>query len=417
MYLNYFKLQKAPFNITPDPDLLFLSSSHKEALGAIIYGVRQRKGFISIIGEVGLGKTTILRSCLERIDKEKTKIIYIFNPNVSFTRLVKMIHKNIAEAPKSDDLFELVNRLHILLIDEYKAGRNVVLIIDEAQNMPVETLESLRMLSNLETATEKLIQIVFSGQPEFEEKLNTYSLRQLKQRIALKVHLKPFTWQESFGYIAHRVSKTSAGRIELFSSSALNRIIDKACGVPRIINILCDNCLITAFGRQQKQVSTGIVREVLADYEAGCTRNVIHYWRNAFAAACIVVFSAGGYLAYSKTLTPLPAAPPAPYVVNAAAETGVSSERAGTNETARQQNNPRPDIDSPNPVTAVTKIVKKGDTFAGLIKNAYGYTDNRLFKKVLEQNPGIADVNVIREGEKIVFPYRDRNQSTKSEEK
>ncbi len=186
MYLNFYGFKKEPFQITPDPEFLFLSPSHKEAMASIIYGIEGKKGFVAITGSVGVGKTTILRSYLDKVNREKLKIVYIFNANVSFSNLLKTIYQDLGIAAEANDVFLMVNQLHQELINIYKEGYNVVLIIDEAQNMPIETLENLRMLSNLETATEKLIQIVIIGQPEFEEMINRHELRQLKQRIAIK---------------------------------------------------------------------------------------------------------------------------------------------------------------------------------------------------------------------------------------
>jgi general secretion pathway protein A len=171
MYLKFYNMKRAPFNITPGPDLLFLSPSHKEALAAVIYGVTTRKGFVAIIGEVGVGKTTVIRAFIEKTNRKTVRTIYIFNPNLSFSSLLKTVLRELGRPLATDDVSQLINQLHLLLIHEYKEVRNVVLVIDEAQNMPVETLENLRMLSNLETSTAKLIQIVFSGQPEFEQKL------------------------------------------------------------------------------------------------------------------------------------------------------------------------------------------------------------------------------------------------------
>ncbi len=230
MYASFYKLSKEPFHITPDPEFFYLSPSHKEALGSIMYGVSGRKGFVLITGEVGVGKTTVIRSYLEQTDRKKLKIVYLFNANVSFTGLLKTIYQELGILALTEDVFELVNQLHEVLIEEYKKGNNVVLIIDEAQNMPVETLENLRMLSNLETSTDKLIQIVFSGQPEFEEKLNLRELRQLKQRIAVKATILPLTEEESLAYIRHRLAKVSSGNPSLFTQGALKKIVKQARG-------------------------------------------------------------------------------------------------------------------------------------------------------------------------------------------
>jgi general secretion pathway protein A len=292
MYLNFFNLKREPFNITPDPDLLYLSPSHKEALASIICGVIRRKGFVEITGEVGVGKTTIIRSFLGRIDKQTVKAIYIFNSNISFKALLKTIYQNIGHIPQSDDVSEMVNLLHMILIDEYKAGRNVVLIIDEAQNMPAETLENLRMLSNLETSTDKLIQIVLSGQPEFAVKLNGYELRQLKQRIAIRVKIIPLSRKESLEYINHRLKKSLITDTHPFTSGAMHLIARKSYGIPRIINIYCDNCLVTSFGNQKKKVTYKVAREIIAEQEG--ERQVWQgWWAIAFVTALVVVVTAG----------------------------------------------------------------------------------------------------------------------------
>jgi len=193
MYKKYYDLKKDPFQLTPDPAFLYLSPSHKEALASIIYGVKKRKGFVCIVGEVGVGKTTIIRHYLNQREKNQLKVIYIFNPNISYEGILKTIYQELGLKSKKPDVFSMVNHLHEVLIKEYRDGRNVVLIIDEAQNMPVETLENLRMLSNLETSTEKLLQIVLIGQPELDKILNLHELRQLKQRIAIRATISLFT--------------------------------------------------------------------------------------------------------------------------------------------------------------------------------------------------------------------------------
>ncbi len=268
MYLSFYQLKKEPFHITPDPEFLYLSPSHKQALGSVIYGIEQRKGFIAITGEVGVGKTTILRSYLDRAERERLKIIYVFNSNVSFGGLVKTIHRELGSTPsEANNVYEMVNQLHAILIEEYRQDRNVALIIDEAQNMPIATLENLRMLSNLETSKDKLIQILLVGQPEFDHKLELHELRQLKQRIAIRCKILPLTLEESRNYIGHRLSKASRKKkTKVFSRSALSLIVKHSKGIPRILNVLCDNSLITGFGYQKKVVSASIVKEIMADF-------------------------------------------------------------------------------------------------------------------------------------------------------
>ncbi|MGA7878891.1 MAG: AAA family ATPase [Desulfoferrobacter sp.] len=270
MYEDFFHLTKEPFHITPDPEFLFLSPSHKAALGSIIYGIEKRKGFIAITGEVGVGKTTVVRAYLDTVDltqEKEQKIVYIFNPNLSFNALLGTIFRELGLNPSGHDDFEMVNELHQNLIEEYKLGHKVVLIIDEAQNMPVETLEDLRMLSNLETSKDKLIQILLTGQPELESMLKRHELRQFRQRIAIYAKIYPLTVKESLDYIRYRLERVAAEHPPIFTKSALNLIVKKAGGIPRTINILCDNALITTFGYQKQKIDLKVVREVIADFQ------------------------------------------------------------------------------------------------------------------------------------------------------
>jgi general secretion pathway protein A len=264
---QFYHLTKEPFHITPDPEFLFLSPSHKQALGSIIYGVKNKKGLIVITADVGVGKTTILRSYLEGVVHQKTKIIYIFNSNVTFKNLLKTIYKELGFLTKTDDSVEMLNGLYQILMKEYKEGNIVLLIVDEAQNMPMQTLENLRMLSNLETSKDKLLQIVLIGQYEFEQMLNQYSLRQLKQRIAIRYTIVPFRKKESIAYIEHRLKKASANNCQVFTEGALKAIVKEAKGIPRDLNILCDNALIRGFHYQKNPVNLKIVKEAIGDFK------------------------------------------------------------------------------------------------------------------------------------------------------
>jgi general secretion pathway protein A len=268
MYANFYKLRKEPFNVTPDPTFLYLSSSHKEAIGSLLYGIKSRKGFIAILGEVGTGKTTIVRTYLNSINRGTIKLIYLFNPNLTFNALLRDLLAEFGVKPASDESNKMIAQLHRCLIDQYRRRRNVTLIIDEAQNMPLPTLESLRMLSNLETTREKLLQIVLVGQPELEDMLARHELRQLRNRIALLAKIHPLSEKESLDYIQSRVDKVSLKKNNrLFTNEALRLIVKRAQGIPRTINILCDNALVTGYGYQASVITADIVKEIIADRE------------------------------------------------------------------------------------------------------------------------------------------------------
>jgi general secretion pathway protein A len=266
MYSRFYGFTTEPFQNTPDLDFLFLSPNHKEALACIEYGIRQRKGFIAITGEAGVGKTIILRSYLTKVDAQKQKTIYILNPRVSFDSVLTTILKELSAEPVAGPATQKLNQLHEVLIAEYRNDRTVVLIIDEAQNMPIETLESIRLLLNLETAKEKLIQMVLVGQPELDTLLNRYELRQVRERIALRARIAPLTKTESEDYIDHRLSLVRGEPRAVFSKQALDRIVKSANGIPRRLNILCDAVLIAGFEYRQAIISDRIAKEAIAAF-------------------------------------------------------------------------------------------------------------------------------------------------------
>lgn len=311
MYLQYFGLTQEPFHITPDPRFFYLSPSHKEAIAAFIYGIKNRKGFIAVIGEVGLGKTTVLRTFLKQQEtRHKIKTIFVFNPNVTFKGLLKIIYAELGlqlpqtSLPKSqentnapsqeaasDVIFDIVHNLHIEMMREFAQGTTVVLIIDEAQNMPIDTLENLRMLSNLESATNKLLQIVLIGQPELEKTLNRQELRQLKQRIAIRSILRPLNKKQVREYIRHRLKKAGLHGKMPFTRNALRLIYKYSRGTPRSINILCDNALVTGYGYGKKMVGGKIIREVSYDLQ-GKSFGGKKRFAPAIAAGLVLVCSA-----------------------------------------------------------------------------------------------------------------------------
>jgi type II secretory pathway predicted ATPase ExeA len=236
-------------------------------LACLTYGLSQRKGFIAMIGEVGVGKTMILRSYLAKVDPSKQKSIYLVNPHVTFDELLCTVLKELGVEPHAGPVTDKVGQLHDVLIGEYRNQRTVVLIIDEAHNLPIETLESIRMLSNLETSTEKLIQIVLVGQPELEGLLSRHELRQVRERIVLRARIAPFSKDQSAAYIQHRLRTVSREPRAVFSQPALDLIVQTAGGIPRRLNILCDNALITGFSYQEPVISKKTAKEVIRDVD------------------------------------------------------------------------------------------------------------------------------------------------------
>ncbi len=416
MYLEFFGLKKEPFNITPDPEFLFLSPSHKEALGSIIYGIEKRKGFVAIVGGVGLGKTTVLRSYLDKADRSRLKIIYVFHANVSFENLLKTIYQELGLTIENEDAFVMVNKLHQFLIEEYRQGRNVVLIVDEAQNMPVETLENLRMLSNLETSSDKLIQIVLIGQTELDEMLKSQKLRQLEQRIAVRAIIHPLKQEESLAYINHRLSKAGMSGPPVFNNEALQLIAKQANGVPRILNILCDNALITGFGYQVKPVNRKIAKEIILDYKG---KKKINFSRwGAIAGSIFILLIAMFFFMYQDKNLNRPRAGAAgavgtqPPLIKEKIEKPVEVVKEKTEQPKEvlpktQLTNITNKTNETNQTASVTITVKKGDHLRKLIIEVYGFVNDGLLELVHQNNPQIKDVNIIKVDERIVFPQGD----------
>ncbi|MFH0754897.1 MAG: AAA family ATPase, partial [Candidatus Omnitrophota bacterium] len=261
MYKTFYGFKENAFNITSDPAFYFESSQHKEAYAHLLYGIRNRKGIISMTGEVGTGKTTLCRILLNQID-EKIKTAFIFNPSFSQIQLLQMITKDlgIPQPKKNNDKLALMSALNQFLIDETAQGHNVAVIIDEAQNLNTVQLEQIRLLSNLETEKEKLLQIILVGQPELLEKLKKKSLRQLNSRISVRYHIQPLERDDVGQYITHRLNIAGAP-IELnFTASAIDDIYNFTKGTPRLINILCEHTLLAGFVNETMTINNTLVR-------------------------------------------------------------------------------------------------------------------------------------------------------------
>lgn len=268
MYMNFYGLSEMPFNITPDPRFLFLSPTHRDAIQHLKYGVEAKKGFICLIGEVGCGKTTLCRQFLNELQEDDYDTALILNPRISETQLLKMILSELGEEITARTNQDLLSQVYRVLLERIHAGRNIVLIVDECQNLTFEVLEQLRLISNLETDQQKLLQIVLIGQPEFKEKLAENRLRQLRQRILVSFELKPLKVDQVRHYIRHRIALAGGTIRPKFSSLAVRSICKAAGGVPRLINNLCDRALLAAFVRESDEVSYWDVRRAIKEYKS-----------------------------------------------------------------------------------------------------------------------------------------------------
>lgn len=265
MYLEYFGFREKPFSITPDPRFLFLSRRHREALAHLLYGIRNRSGFIEITGEVGTGKTTLLRTLLGELGEEGYRTAFIFNPRLSSLELLRSINHEFGIDDAGRDRSELLRHLNDFLLKENAAGRTVVLVVDEAQNLKPSVLEEIRLLSNLETESDKLIQIVLVGQPELGRLLGQKDLRQLRQRITVRYCLGTMGRPDTATYVGHRLEVAGAGARVRFTPAALRRIHRFAGGVPRLVNVLCDRALLIAYTREVRRIDRGLVGEAISE--------------------------------------------------------------------------------------------------------------------------------------------------------
>jgi len=279
MYLQMFGFQEKPFHITPNPRFIFLSKNHKEAFAHLLYGIRQRVGFLSLTGEVGTGKTTVLRTLLGQLEESAYRVALIFNPCLSALELLQAVHKEFAIEfdPEQSNLVRLHDSLNSFLLRQREAGKTVVLVVDEAQNLDPSVLEQLRLLSNLETETEKLIQMILVGQPELDQILLRNDLRQLRQRLAVRYHLRPMDIADTAAYVRHRLKVAGWQGGELFTEGALRRAFKYSGGNPRLINILCDRALLVAYGRDSRTVSPADVRVAQSELEPRKLSRRNHY--------------------------------------------------------------------------------------------------------------------------------------------
>jgi general secretion pathway protein A len=273
MYKRFYNLRRNPFDITPDPSFLFPTKKHNEALAALYYGVKRRKGFVVLTGEVGTGKTVLVRCMLQILNRANVAYAYVFNPVLSPMEFLQYVAGDLRLSTAGKNKSELLLELSSFVIARYQKGLTTVLVVDEAHHLSTEVLEEIRLLTNLETRDAKLLQILLVGQPELDEKLDSVDLRQLKQRIALRSHLGPLELEDTSGYIYRRLQIAgNTNPTEVFPIETIEEVHRQSRGYPRLINTLCENALIQGYARQTRNISPEVIEEIAADFRL----NVLH---------------------------------------------------------------------------------------------------------------------------------------------
>jgi len=267
MYQNFFGLSEAPFNVNPDPRYLYMTKEIEEALAGLMYGIEGRKGFVTLIGEVGTGKTTLVNRLLGWLDQQQIHTAFIFNYRVNSTQLFEFILAEFEIACESRSKSQQVMKLNQWLLERHRADETAVLIVDEAQNLTYPVMEEIRLLTNLETSTAKLLQIVLSGQPELEEKLKLPQLRQLRQRISVQCKTSPLSIQQTHEYIAERLRIAGANGQPIFSEKAMDAVQKYSHGIPRVINLLCEHALVTAYVEEQRPIPPEMVETIAREFQ------------------------------------------------------------------------------------------------------------------------------------------------------
>ncbi|MGA7079038.1 MAG: AAA family ATPase [Terriglobales bacterium] len=270
MYKSFYNLQRNPFEITPDPTFLFPTTRHNEALASLYYGVTSHRGFVVLTGEVGTGKTLILRSLLGLLQRRDVAFALIFNPTLSPVEFLRYIAGDfgLPVAGKAKD--ELIHVLNGFLLQRHQKGLTTILVVDEAHHLSAEVLEEIRLLTNLETSQQKLLQIVLAGQPELDQKLDSHELRQLKQRIALRCHLDSLTASETSEYMRRRLGIAGApAAVEIFSRPAIEAVFLHSRGIPRLINTICENALLAGYAKHAATITSEVIEGVARDLRLG----------------------------------------------------------------------------------------------------------------------------------------------------
>jgi type II secretory pathway predicted ATPase ExeA len=439
MYTGHFYLRSEAFSLTPDPAFLYLSPGHAEALAALKIGLEGRRGLMVMVGEVGMGKTTILYSLLTELG-EGIKTAYISNTKLPFDDLLRQALSDFGVPCASRDRVELLSALNGFLRQCAADGTTAALVVDEAQNLEDDVFENLRLLSNYETYTEKLLQIVLVGQPELEVKLRQTSLRQVTERIAVRCNINPLTRVESLRYVEHRLQRAGGSAAAIFTTPALEFIVVKSRGIPRRINILCHTAMLFAFGRGEQLVTFPMARAAVREKEGRGlvtvrrglratlatsqeARKGTHFrpwWAVAGFAAGIVVMLGIGNLDGRQAPTAallVPAAPPvaddpdamqrarADKRLNDAIETLADAIALhNANGDAEEPTQHAPDEPTTEHPTYKEIRVRRGTTLRALVKEVYGEDSPGLIDRIKSANPQIVNADRIMAGDTLRFP-------------
>ena len=441
MYERYFGFAENPFRLTPDPHYLYLSEGHKEALASLIYGVKTRTGFVAVLGEPGTGKTTLLRHFLERLD-QTVRTVCILNTNVAFEEMLGFVLRDLRINTRGNSKTEALEAFNRFLHAEFDAGRNVVLLVDEAQHLSPTVLEELRLLSNFETATVKLLQIILAGQPRLRDMLAQAEMQQVRQRISLICPLAPLSRTETAAYIAYRLRVAGYRGRRLFTRRAVSAVWEHSRGIPRLINVICGNVLIAAYGAGRRRIGSRMVRAVAKDLEQALkTRPSLpmssRWWLRTAVALSLVGLGVGAeplLSRYSSSIrhTPLwsafelsspahhPLSPPADKIAaNTSpeplhtAEVSTSSPPIGPAPAPNEYDSlllqllrksaADPLVQEPVPLLK-TLTVRPGDTLSSMAASIYGEASPLALDLVMSANPELKSIDRIDVGHMLVFP-------------
>ncbi len=414
MYTLFYEFSEKPFNVSPDPRFLYQTASHRESFASMIYGIKERKGFISIIGEVGTGKTTLIYALLKHLD-EKINTVFIFHTNITFDQLLKNILLELGIPVGQEEKTALLRLLNEYLIQKLSQDENLAVIIDEAQNLSKEVMEELRMLSNLETPHSKLLQIVLVGQPELEAKLNSENLRQLRQRIGIRRQIMPLSGEECREYIDHRLKLVGSSSSKIFTTEAVTLICDYAKGIPRAINILCDNALLIGYSLSRKKIDAKIIYEVIRDMEGslferrpapfkpppvnvsqssppklGFLSNKTSLFILSLFCLALLVFFGKEYFQKSST--------------NPRERKDFENISTDINLLTAKTDMSKVDMSKVDRKVKEIVTARKNDCITSLGQKFYHNTNETLLDFILETNPEIANIHLIRVDQQIKIP-------------